>query len=185
MGTVSDVIGIALSFRDYARRHDGSAMAWHRRGTAVVAIQGIADVELDQMATACVHRLKADGAELVIQIRGNVPVPEGKKLGTSLAFGSIIHERLTKRLLMMLPEGAYVLSTISKSTNAFESVFTGPVGPRSDREAVWQRAVEVGADSKICHVVWSEAELVELCDEYRALSERGGDEDPGEAWKSG
>ena len=65
------------------------------------------------------------------------PLP-GEK-GEELPLGTALRERLTKRLLMILPTGSRIIS------NCFGTGFNEVLGPRETREETWKRAVKMRA----------------------------------------
>ncbi len=61
--------------------------------------------------------------------------------------------KLTKRFLMDLDEGLYLVSNIHPSP--LKSIFAETVAARNLRESQWKRIVEVGANNRLCHVFYS------------------------------
>ena len=70
-----------------------------------------------------------------------------------------MHNRnnLTKKYLMSLPEGVYLVSNLFPE-NSMQSIFAEKVAPLNLREDQWERIMEVNADQRKCHVFKNEAE---------------------------
>lgn len=77
---------------------------------------------------------------------------------------SLMDGRLTKKFLMGLPEGLYLVSNMILGPD--KSIFSEKVAPLSEREEQWKRIAKVGADQRLCYVYRTE-------DDYQAhLKER-------------
>ena len=63
---------------------------------------------------------------------------------------TVIRKKLTKKLLKLLPEGAYL---ISNSYNSTKEVLSEKLGGPEKRETTWRRAVLAGANNRICRLV--------------------------------
>jgi hypothetical protein len=68
-----------------------------------------------------------------------------------------ITAKLTKKVLMTAPEGAFLASNLMKS--AKESVFSETVSSRKEREQQWQRIVASKVDQRVCRIFATEAEF--------------------------
>lgn len=77
-----------------------------------------------------------------------------------IPWGTVLRQKLTKKLLGLLPEGAYVVSTVY---NGAEKALSEKLGPPESRETVWRRATLVGANNRLCRLVWTE-------DDFNGLS---------------
>lgn len=62
----------------------------------------------------------------------------------------LMRGKLTKKFLMDLPEGAYLVSNLFFKNN--ESVYAQKVSPISRREAQWEKNVEASANQRLCYV---------------------------------
>ena len=71
-------------------------------------------------------------------------------------WGTVLHEKLTKRFLGLLPEGCYVLSNCYGGA---EQIFSERIGPPNAREVAWRRAKIAGANGRLCRVVWTETDF--------------------------
>ena len=65
-----------------------------------------------------------------------------------------IRQRLTKKLLMKLPTGAFLVSNCYSRVgpDMVTPVFAETVAPLDDREWQWQRIREAGANGRTCEV---------------------------------
>lgn len=66
-----------------------------------------------------------------------------------------ISSRLTKTLLMGLPEESYLVSNVWESG---KSIFSELVAPVQQREAQWRRMVTARANGRLCYIYKSKAE---------------------------
>lgn len=58
--------------------------------------------------------------------------------------------KLTKKLLMELSEGLYLVSNCLRTTT--ESILAETVQPSPQRQTQWRRIVAVGAKGRLCHI---------------------------------
>ena len=62
-------------------------------------------------------------------------------------------EKLTKKLLMQLPEGVYLVSNCYRSSNQkLKPAFEEKVSPLSERNEQWKRIVEASSNHRLCSV---------------------------------
>ena len=73
-----------------------------------------------------------------------------------IAWGTVVHARLTRDLLCALPEGAWVVCNTSAGELA---VGLGRLGPFASRATQWQNARVAGLDGTMCRVFWSQADF--------------------------
>ena len=59
-------------------------------------------------------------------------------------------EKLTKRFLMELPEGVYLVSNVYEQKG--KPSFAEKVSPLSERNKQWERILEVWANHRLCEV---------------------------------
>lgn len=64
--------------------------------------------------------------------------------------------KLTKKYLMSLPEGLYLVSNIHE--NPMQSRFAERVAPLNIRNIQWNRIVEIDVQQNLCHVFETEDE---------------------------
>ena len=77
-----------------------------------------------------------------------------------IQWGALIHEKLTRKLLNRLPEGAFVVSNCFAGS---ESIFAERVPPMRYRAPFWHKAKHARAVGRVCHILWSEEDF----DRYR------------------
>jgi hypothetical protein len=70
-----------------------------------------------------------------------------------IPWGTVIRQKLTKRLLKLLPEGVYLVSNSYR--NGGEEIFADRLGGAETREAVWCRAQLTGASNRLCRLIWT------------------------------
>jgi hypothetical protein len=64
--------------------------------------------------------------------------------------------KLTKKYLMSLPEGFYLVSNIFK--NSMQSSFAEKVAPINLRKDQWNRIIEANVHQRLCHIFETEKE---------------------------
>ena len=65
----------------------------------------------------------------------------------------MLRQKLTKKLLGLLPEGVYVTSNLFSGG---EEIFSERLGPLETRETTWRRATLAGANNRLCRLLWIE-----------------------------
>jgi len=90
-------------------------------------------------------------------IEKQVPIAPLPDLHASIPWGTIMRPpRLTKKLMFLLPRGAYLLS--HRGFNGI-SVFAEKLG--KNREGAWQRAIKAKAVGRRCCITWSATQFCE------------------------
>lgn len=68
--------------------------------------------------------------------------------------------KLTKKFLMSLPKGIYLMSNVAGQDR--DSVFREYIlSPLSEREKQWQRIKLAGADSRLCRLFKTETQAID------------------------
>jgi len=74
----------------------------------------------------------------------------------------LISKKLTKKLLMELPEGVYLSSNIyEKRGGKYRPVYADTVFHLSAREEQWKKIVEASANHRLCNVFKTKREYEE------------------------
>ena len=68
----------------------------------------------------------------------------------------IMSRKLTKKLLMELPENAYIASNLFIQKGI--SVYDDKVAPLLKRDMQWKKVVEASADQRMCHIFKTKAD---------------------------
>jgi hypothetical protein len=77
---------------------------------------------------------------------------------------------LTKRFLLTLPEGVFLVSNIMDAPG--QPVFAETVRPFSHRQAQWRAILKAGADHRLCHIFEHPAEYLAMSLEVNYPRER-------------
>ena len=101
--------------------------------------------------------LPKEGTAIEITQRDAIQVPEGQLPPSNLTPHALIRQKLTKKLLLSLPNGAFVVSNCFAGP---QSVFAEQLGPAETRLETWRRAVKARAAGRMCQVVWTESEFI-------------------------
>ena len=67
--------------------------------------------------------------------------------------GTVLRQKLTKKLLRLLPGGAYITSNLFSGG---EEIFSERLGPPETCATAWRRAMLAGANNRLCRLLWTE-----------------------------
>ena len=131
---------------------------WLESGVLKVRIQGVSIEKIRLSTNAFLEGAQRRGKTLsVIEQQAELsPLPNIQ--AGDIPWGTVLRQKLTKKLLMLLPEGAYLLSNHYSSITR-EEVFSEKLGKAETREETWRRAVLAGANNRTCRLVWTEADF--------------------------
>ena len=161
--TFFEVEGYALALCSFARDAGGRVWAgWAKEGAGVVVrIQNLSRTMVRVGTSTLVDTtVAALGTLSLVEYTTKIsPLPN---LSESIPWGTLMPKplRLTKRLVLILPLGSYVVSRRAVNGRA---VFAERLG--KTRERAWRRAVEVRAAGRSCYLAWSPPQF----DEERLL----------------
>ena len=96
----------------------------------------------------------AKSVSVVEQQVEEMPLPD--IAAGDIPWGTVVRQKFTKKLLGLLPEGAYVVSTVY---NGSEEALSEKLGPPETREAFWRRAVLAGVNNRLCRLVWTDIDF--------------------------
>ena len=147
---------LALGLLNHVIRDGGAGWAGWVNDRLNVRMQNTDFDKLQPIVVAWVHAAERDAESLTIvqQRRPKRPLPNPK---AEIPWGTVVHTRLTRKLLNQLPEGAWVISNCYARTG--EPIFEQRLGFPDTREAAWHLAIEARANNRICHVAWTDIEL--------------------------
>jgi len=145
---------LGLTMCECAAKRGGKAWAgWLRSDALKIRIQGLPPDEIHTMMVPYYAAVERTGGSLSVVEQQVAPAPLPDVAAGEIPWGTVIREKLTRRLLQHLPEGAYIHS------NDHARKLSERLGPLETRETVWKRAKIVGAANRICRVVWTEKDL--------------------------
>lgn len=151
--TVVHVAGASEALALLAIQLDKRGAATHAVTTpagVLLRIQGISPAAVYGATETAMKGLNVHGPVRVIQVQrlaANSLAPGAVELPP----GTTLRMHLTKRLLMILPTGGYI---VSNCFNGFAEV----LGPRDTREATWRRILEHRANGRLCMLLASPEE---------------------------
>lgn len=131
---------------------------WLESGVLRVRIQGISLDEIRSTLNVFLEGARSDGNSISVIEQQAEATPLPNVQAGEIPWGTVIRQRLTKKLLMLLPEGAYLMSNLY-SPKTGEEVFSEQLGSAETREATWSRAVLAGANNRTCRLVWTESDF--------------------------
>ena len=150
-------LGIALS--DELSRLGGACWTgWIELGILKVRIQGVPIDKIRYLMNSCFESEQRKGGTIsVVEHQAEVtPLPNVQ--AGDIPWGTVVRQKLTKKLIKLLPEGAYLLSNVYSSVTG-EEKFSVQLGNLATREETWRLAVIAGANNRLCRLVWTEIDF--------------------------
>ena len=139
-----------------ARLSGGTSWAGWGRPTLKIRIQGIPRAQVlaaKRMIEDCALRAKLS-LDLTEMETLATPLPD--VVWGAIKWGTVLKQRLTKRLLLGLPPGAcVVVPPLNKKMDACDPGFFA-VMEDENRKDCWRRAVQAKAAYRICRVTWAD-----------------------------
>jgi hypothetical protein len=158
--------GVGVSICKLAQKRGWYASArWIERGIAI-RVHNHDEHVLAEYVQAFVRCAQKEGSTVTI-VKKSVPSqpdPVHQTDSGQIQWGALIHEKLSRKLLNSLPEGAFVVSNCFAGS---KSIFAERVPGMRYKPGLWQKAKDVGAAGRTCSVLWSEQDF----DNYRYLSD--------------
>jgi len=151
---LDDLRQIGFAIQNEAKKSGASCLAGWKDGVLTIAIQGMKPSEVARLATDFTRRVMIDGKTIEITQRDEIPVPGGRWAESNLGPPGLIRQKLTRKLLFHVPEGAFVVSNCFTGSR---SIFAEELGSAETRTQAWLRAVEAGAAGRLCQVVWTQS----------------------------
>lgn len=156
-----EVESLGLTLCNQADRHGGAGWAgWLQSGVMNVRIHRVPLDEVRKWMKAyfASAEKRAKSVSIVEQQTEETPLPN--VAAGDIPWGTVLRQKLTKKLLRLLPEGVYVTSNLFSGG---EEIFSERLGSLETRETTWRRATLAGANSRLCRLLWTE-------DEFNGLS---------------
>lgn len=147
---------VGNSLTELVAREGGVAWAGWTENGLKVRIQGFSTETLRELLDAYLAAVqKRHGASSVVEQQVPAsPLPD--IAAGEIPWGTVLRQKLTKKFLYALPEGACVVSNLYGGD---EEIFAERVGPPESREIIWKRAVLAGANNRLCRVVWTQVDF--------------------------
>lgn len=152
-----DVLHMGFSLADQVKKSGGKARCLKIRDTITVELTGMGEANLHPLIdafTASMSR-RNESIGLCLERADDIDLNPDEN---SLAHGEFFRGKLTKRLLMSLPEGVFV---VSNRIHSGQPVFAERLKPQNGREQQWATAVKAGAAQTTADVLWHEEDVLE------------------------
>ena len=156
-----EVESLGLTLCNQADRQGGVGWAgWLESGVMKVRIHGAPPDEIRRWTTAYFAAVekRAKSVSVIEQQAEETPLPN--IAAGEIPWGTVLRQKLTKKILRLLPEGVYVTSNLFSGG---EEVYSERVGPLETSENTWRRATVAGANNRLCRLLWTE-------DDFNGLS---------------
>jgi hypothetical protein len=142
--TLIEVLINGEGFQEAARRVGGDGRVFRLPGSVQIDLEGLSQSQIDLFVSALAERVKKDKGNL--EISRSVRTTE---LPPNVISGEFLREKLTKKFLLGLPKGAWLVGNCSPHWIAH-------ISDRTDHQRVWKQALEARANHRLVSVVWSE-----------------------------
>ena len=152
---------LGLTLCNEAGKGGGAGWAgWLQLGVLKVPIQRVPLEEIRKWMKAYFTAAEktARSVSVVQQLAEKTPLPN--VAAGEIPWGTVLRQKLTRKLLKLLPEGAYVTSNLY---GGGEEIFSERLGPLETRETTWRRATLADANNRLCRLLWTE-------DDFNGLS---------------
>jgi len=140
--SVIDVLGFGDALKNMALKSGGSGRVFRLSKLVQIDLQGVTREQVDPWIAAFGEFLIKAGASIkIVAVSTKATAPHG------IIVGEYLRQKLTRKLLFSLPDGAYVMSNVSTTTLQLKK--------HSDRERLWEQAVKDGIAQHTATVVWN------------------------------
>jgi hypothetical protein len=141
-----EALDLGLAYKDQALKRNGKGRVFRDDTSVQVCLEGLSNEHLDSLTTAYLEACLKVGKEPAI-----TRCALEDKFPDEIVVGECLHENLTKRLLTLLPAGAFLVTNVRDRAGRF---FTTDIGMRTDRQRLWEACEEAGAIQRKVWVVW-------------------------------
>ena len=149
-----EMVSIGVLLQQLAKERGGSCVAIWKEGILALTVQGMRPAEIYDLIDIVIGSFVRAGKLVETVQLDSIPI-QGGKLPNYAGPHSLIREKLTKKLLVSLPEEAFVVSNLRNEEG--RPVFAEKVSPVRTRSQQWRRVIAAGANGGLCEVVWTEA----------------------------
>jgi hypothetical protein len=133
------------SFQGEARKMGGQCRVFRAANSIQIEVNGISQSHVDSILSLILS-VESEGT-VDFQIARSIRSTE---LPKTVISGEYLREKLTKKLLFSLPQGAWLVSNVGFNP------WTAHLMEQTDRQRLWEQAAERGAAQRLVSVVWSE-----------------------------
>jgi len=144
--TVREVLMLGSSFQGEARKVGGEGRVFRAPDRVIIDLDGVSQSDVDQMISTLATAVVQDKADVkIVQSVRTTELPQ------TVVRGEFLREKLTKKLLLELPHGAWLVSNTFPRTGPW----TAHISEHTDRQRVWEQAANHRAAQRLVAVVWS------------------------------
>jgi hypothetical protein len=144
--TVRQVLMLGSTIQGEARKQGGEARVFRAADAVLFDVDGISQADLDSLVSSLAEETVQDKDDLKI-----VRSVRRTDFPPTVIRGEFLREKLTKKLLLELPHGAWLVSNTFPRTGPW----TAQISEHTDRQRVWEQAANHGAAQRLVAVVWS------------------------------
>lgn len=149
-----EVESLGLTLCNQSDRHGGAGWAgWLESGVMKVRIHRVPLDEIRRWTNAYFASAEKRAKSVSIVERQAEETPLPNVSAGEIPWGTVLRQKLTKKLLRLLPEGVYVTSNLYSGG---EEILSERLGPPETRETTWCRARLASATNWLCLLLWTE-----------------------------
>ena len=145
--TLMEVLMLGWSFQGEARKRGGDGRVFRLPRSVQIDLEGVSESEIDVLVSCIAERIMKDKGDM--EIARSVRTT---KLPPTVISGEYLREKLTKKFLLGLPPGAWLVG------NCFPS-WVAHLSHGTDRQDVWKHAVKYRAAQHLASVLWSKQDV--------------------------
>ncbi len=153
--TLIVILHLGYSLAVEIRKMGGKARCLKTPDRIIVESTGVSLAQMQPYIDGIGH-MKGATLKVAFEERAS---PEVDLDSPGVIFGEFAAERLTRKFLFGLPDGAILVG--NSSVNGMPE-FMALLGGKEDRSRIWQRAVNSGAAQRICDVYWNPDDVREI-----------------------
>lgn len=154
---LNELLETGFALAEQVKKSGGQARCLRKSEAVTVELTGMGRMDLNALIDAFTDSMSRRNESVALcleQVDDLSSIPGGN----SLAHGEYFRGKLTKRLLISLPEGVFVVSNIF---GFGQPVFAIRLTAQNDRNEQWIAAVNAGAAQRTCNVLWHAEDVLE------------------------
>ncbi len=152
------ILHFGLAIANEVKKRGGRARCFKTVDFIIVEMCGISKAEVQRLVDCLGHSPSIEDAKFDVIVEER-DAPEIDLEGNDVIPGEFTIQRLTKKFLFGLPDGAIIVG------NSFldgEPNFAARLEAGMDRSRIWKRAINSNAAQRICCVYWNPQDVMQI-----------------------
>ena len=138
---ISEAIDLGLAFKTHALKYGGDGRVYRDVLRIRVELEGLENSRVQELVDSALAAKSAKKVDISITY-----AERSTELSTAPSFGEILSQRMTKKVLMALPSGAWI---VHRDHHWMENL-----EPGSDRHLLWKKIVALKPNDRHIDIVW-------------------------------